>query len=215
MKNKKNIIAISLMVAFIVLTSLLKFVDVRNIGEGNSSSGLSFINKLSSGITYNETLDKISDVFLIVSVLLVAIFAVIGCIQLIKRKSIFKVDREILLFGVSLIIMAVFWIFFEKAMIVNYRPIFIDGELESSYPSTHIMIVSFVCLSSVQMLENYLKKKAKILYIAAILIVVTTFTLRLVSGMHWLTDCVGGVILGCLLYFIFIAFCEKLKNTTN
>ena len=205
MKKKSiNIFFMTTLILFFIHTALL-FVNVRTMGTSNTEIGLSFINKLVSNVRYNEVLDKISDILLIICILLIAFFAIVGGTQLIKRKNILKVDKEILSFGILVIIMFLLWMLFDNVIVLNHRPILIDGNLEPSYPSTHIMIVTFVMLSAVSLLGRYYTNK-KINYILisiAISSIVLTVVLRIASGMHWITDCSGGLLLGLTLYYIF------------
>lgn len=212
MKTKNITITICLFISFIVLTGLLTFVNVKNVAITNTDIGLSFINKISLKLNYNELLDKISDIFLIISIALIALIAFLGVTQLIKRKNLFKVDKQILNFGICLLIMAFLWILFEK-VVINYRPILINGEKEAAYPSTHIMIVTFVTLAASYLISYYLKNKInnKLIYSVSILIIIATFTFRFISKMHWLTDCIGGVLLGLILYYIFVCLNEIKK----
>jgi len=211
MKKKNLIITNILLGLFILLTISLLFIDVKVIGESNKEIGFALINRIFGKIEYNEFLDKSSDVFLVLSIVLIFSFALIGLIQLIKRKSLFKVDKKIIVFGIFLVVVAVLWIIFDKFIILNYRPILIEGELEASYPSTHIMLVSYTLLASVELLVKYIKSpKVRVaIRITSIIFIVATIILRFISGMHWLTDCIGGALLGIGLYFAFLTFSQE------
>lgn len=209
MKNNKYLISSFVLgILFVLFTISLIFVDVRLIGETNAKIGLGFINEISSKINYNSTLDKISDIFLALGIIGVLFFGIVGVIQLIKRKSLKKVDREIIVFGIFLIIMVMLWITFDKFLVINYRPILIDGEIEASYPSTHVMIVTFTLLTVTNLLSKYIKndKVVKMFYGLAILFIMLATIFRILSGMHWISDCVGGLLLGSMLYSFYIQF---------
>jgi len=212
MRKKKNLtVAISLGILFVALTLSLLFIDVKVINETDKEIGLAFINKLSNNVSYNEFLDKISDIFMILSIGFILFLAIKGLVQLVKRKNILKVDKEILVFGGVVVLMAVLWITFDRLFIINYRPILIDGELEASYPSTHIMIVTFTMLSSIDLLIKYIQNK-KIRYTSSVtvwLCIGLTIVLRFASGMHWISDCLGGFILGAILYYVYFYIKEK------
>jgi undecaprenyl-diphosphatase len=210
-RRMKITFAFGVFFLFMLLTISLMTIDVRVIGETNKEIGIGFINKLSVGIEYNKTLDLFSDIFMYLSIGLIIFFAGLGFIQLIKRKSILKVDREILLFGILLILVAVLWLVFDKFILINYRPILIDGELEPSYPSTHVLLVTFILPTSASIASKYVKKSniIKFIYIMAILCSALTFVLRFLSGVHWLTDCIGGALLGVLCFQINNIFLQK------
>lgn len=215
--NKKNIIKFSLFGGlFVLLTIMLLFID-RGLALGtNKEIGMSFINQNAS-YNYNESLDKISDIFLILAILLVAVIASFGFIQIVKRKSIFKVDSSILSFGVTLIILVIFWLAFEKLFVVNYRPILVDGDVESSYPSTHILLVTFILLSSSFYFSKLMNDKNLRIatYISSIFIIGLTCVLRFASGMHWITDCIGGLLLGLSLYYLYIIINNTIYKSTD
>ncbi|MBQ8132104.1 MAG: phosphoesterase PA-phosphatase, partial [Bacilli bacterium] len=96
MNNKKNIIiSIGLVVLAVIYTILVKTVDVQMIEATGSEVGFATLNNWFWNLTgHNEILDKITDVLLIVPVALVAMYAAIGCKQLIQEKSIAKVDKK-------------------------------------------------------------------------------------------------------------------------
>ena len=102
-------------------------------------------------------------------------FAVLGLIQLIKRKSIRNVDSRILLLGAFYFTVNAFYVFFEFE-IVNYRSVILSQSLEASYPSSHTMIV--ICI-------------------------MVTVIGRLISGVHWFTDIVAGILLSSALVALY------------
>ena len=201
MKNKKNIIIASVSVSLsIIYTLLVKFVDVKNIGPENSSVGFAklnaFFHKL---IGSNMAIYKITEIFGYLLFILVLIYGCIGLYQLIKRKSLLKVDKEIIMQGVFYVVMLAVYVLFEKLKI-NYRPILIEGILEVSYPSSHTILSLCLCGSSLITSKKYFNKKY-IKLINIITIVVTAIVLlgRIISGVHWISDIIGGVLISCAL----------------
>lgn len=205
--RKKSLFVLFLpIVLFILLTILILSVDKANIGEANVEVGLSSINDCLNGSYNIKVWDVISDICMGIGIFLIVAMAGFGIYQLIKRKSLFKVDKLILTLGVLIIVVLGLWILFDKLCVINYRPILIDGEKEGSYPSTHVMLVSFMVISSSWILrKNVDKKMFKILaYIVSAILIIIVFIGRLLSGMHWFTDVVGGLLLGSGLSFILI-----------
>ena len=201
MKNKKNIIiAAVLTVASVVYTLLVKFVDVKEIGPNNSSVGFSSLNKwFSNLIGSNLTIYKISEVLGYVIMLLVLIYGCIGIGQLIKRKSLLKVDKEIIKLGVFYVLMLATYVLFEKVEI-NFRPILMDGELEASYPSSHTILALCICFSSLITSKRYFNKKyIKMINLVTIILTTLVVLLRLISGVHWISDIIGGIIISMTL----------------
>ena len=200
MKNKIYLlIGFGFFCLFCILMILLSF-DVSVIAKSGEPVGLSHINNL---MQYNEnhTIDKISDVLLYLSFAIIVIGAVIGILQLVKRKSLYKVDIEIIFLGIFFVLSIIIWIVFDKFIKVNVRPI---GSDDGSFPSTHVLLTTFLLLSGHGLCCIYLDKK---LYkygslVLAILLIIIVTIFRLVSGMHYITDVLGGLLLGISFYFV-------------
>lgn len=131
-------------------------------------------------------------------------FAVIGLVQWIKRKSLLKVDGSLLVLGGFYIVVMAAYIFFE-AVVINYRPVLIDGYLEASYPSSTTMLV--LCVMPTAMLQLRTRIKNRVLR-RCVLIAIAAFTAfmvigRLLSGVHWLTDIIAGALLSTGLVMIY------------
>ena len=205
MKNKKNIIiSVVLTVLSIVYTYLVKAVDVKEIGPNNSSVGFSTINESFKNLVgSSNTIYKISEIFGYLILLLVLIYGCIGLYQLIKRKNLLKVDKEIIILGCFYVLMMIVYIFFEKCAI-NYRPILIDGELEASYPSSHTILSLCVGLSSLIISQKYFNKKyINTINIITIVLMSLVLITRTLSGVHWISDIIGGVIISLTLISYF------------
>ena len=153
----------------------------------------------------NKTLDKISDVLLIAMLAIVAGFALSGLVQLIKRNKLKKVDSEILAMIPSLLLLVVVYFVFEKIWVLNYRPILINGIAEPSFPSTHTLIAVTVLGMTMMALPKYIKnRKQRILIdVLALIAMAAMAFLRVASGMHWMTDVLGGIIFGIDLVLVY------------
>ena len=214
MKRKNIIISIILTIISIAYTFLVKKVNVKAIGPNNSKIGFAKINGAFSNLVgSNMTIYKITEILGYIVILIVLVYGLIGLIQLIKRKSIKKVDREIILLGVLYVLMAVVYVAFEK-VIINYRPILIDGELDASYPSSHTLLAICICISSIIVSKNYVPEKyLKITNIITILLLLGVFAGRIISGVHWISDIVGGVLISLtLLMYFYTLYDVKFKK---
>lgn len=211
MKNKKTLVAISLFILVILYILLIKFVDVKSIGPENTEVGLATINNFFHNmLPYNETFYKISKYLGYLSFLLIGFYGCIGLYQLIKNKSIKKVDKKIIMLGFFYVIVLITYFFFEKVQI-NYRPVILDEGLEASFPSSHTMLALCVCLSAL-IINNYIKFKKnpkKIFNIGIILLMVLIVLSRFLSGVHWFTDIIGGIIISIFLVYIFYISIKK------
>ena len=208
MKNKRNVImCIVLTIISILYTILVKVVDVRNIGPQDSSVGFSSLNEWCVNlIGSNMTIYKITEILGLLVFVICLFYGVMGIYQLIKRKSIKKVDKEILLMGIFYV-----YVVFEK-IVINYRPVLIDGELEASFPSSHTVLALCVCMSSLLISKKYVGKYLDITNIVTIILMFSVFLGRLLSGVHWLSDIIGGIIIATTLLMYFITAHNFLKS---
>lgn len=209
MKSRKRfLILISgfLFLMFAIFTMLVLFVDVQPIGPEQSEVGLATMNQavfecLGMNIIWYEITDWLG----LIAILFAFGFAVLGLAQLVKRKNLWKVDYEIILLGMFYILVAVIYIFFEIA-IVNYRPVILDNALEASYPSSHAMIV--VCIMAAAMLEFHrlfadMRPLRILLDAVSGFIIGITVIGRLLSGVHWFTDIIAGILLSAALVMLY------------
>ena len=211
MKKKNMLVSISLTVLSIVYTLLVKYVDVSQIGPNNSSVGFSTINLFFKNlIGSNMFIYKISELFGYILLLLVVIYGFIGMYQLIKRKSLFKVDYEIIILGCFYVLMMITYILFEK-VIINYRPVLIDGVLEASYPSSHTILSLCVGLSSLIVSKRYFNKNyIKQINLITVCLMCIVLIGRIISGVHWFSDILGGIIISLtLLSYFQLAYYRK------
>lgn len=131
-------------------------------------------------------------------------FALLGLVQWFKRKRIRKVDRSILILGVFYIVTLAAYLFFES-YVINYRPVLIEGYLEASYPSSTTLLVLCVMPTAILQLRERIKKRAfcKVATIIIKAFIVFMVVGRLVSGVHWLTDIIGGILLSAGLVMLY------------
>lgn len=205
MHKKRNIfLGVFLTIVSIVYTYIVKTYDVKSIGPNNSEVGFSKINSwFSNLIGSHMSIYKITELLGYIVILIVGIYGLIGLYQLIKRKSLFKVDKELYILGGLYASMAVVYVFFEK-FIINYRPILIEGQLEASYPSSHTILAICICISSLVVSRNYVRKKYQgLVDTLTILLLLGVFLGRIISGVHWISDILGGVLISCTLLMYF------------
>ena len=205
MKRKSFYSGLGLLVLFIIWTVALMFVDVGAIGPQESSVGFATINRFIHNLTgVHMSLYTITDWLGLVSLCFILGFGILGLCQWIKRKNLFKVDHSILTLGGFYIIVMTAYIFFET-FVVNYRPILINGILEASYPSSTTMLVMCVMPTAIiqfneRIKNSRFKKCVNILIVAFIAFMVIG---RLVSGVHWFSDIIGGALLSSSLVMIY------------
>lgn len=205
MKRKSFYIGLGLLVLFIIWTVALQFVDVGAIGPQGSSVGFASLNKMIHNVTgVHMSLYTITDWLGIVPICFIIGFGISGLCEWIKRKNLFKVDYGILILGGFYIVVMALYIFFEM-FVVNYRPILINGNLEASYPSSTTMLVMCVMPTAIMQFNTRIKNNG---FKKCVNIMITVFTVfmvtgRLISGVHWFSDIIGGALLSAgvvLLY---------------
>ncbi len=219
--RNRYLITVVLFVLFAVFTAIVSFVDVRPIGPEGTEVGLSTLNKLVfDGVGVNHVWHKMTDLLGVVAILVALTTAAVGTLQLIKRKSLMKVDCQILLLGAFYVIIAAFYAFFE-IVIINYRPIILDASVEASYPSSHTVLVVCVMSAAIAEIRRLLAKKKKlcvILQCASALVIAVTVVGRLLSGVHWFTDIIAGILLSSalvMLYFSTVSFVSEKRSKTE
>lgn len=203
-RSKYIILAVITTIVSIVYTYLVKTIDVKAIGPNNTKVGFASLNNSFRLLVGSHMkVYKITELLGLLILLIVGIYALVGLYQLIKRKSLFKIDREIIILGVFYILMFGTYILFEK-YIVNYRPIILDGELEASYPSSHTILAICTCITSLIVSKKYVSKKyIKLTNVITVLLLFGVFLGRMFSGVHWLSDIIGGFLISLTLISYF------------
>lgn len=115
------------MLAFVVWTVLIQTVDVQPVGVNGTTIGLASINTWFHKLTgVHMLVYTITDWLGLVPIFICLLFGILGVVQLVKRRSLFKVDKDIILLGFYYVIVISMYLIFEMIPI-NYRPILIDG----------------------------------------------------------------------------------------
>ena len=212
--RKSFIASICLLTAFVLLTVAICFVDVHAIGPQGSSVGFAGINGFVHTLTgVHFSLYNITDWLGLVPIFVCMGFGIFGLVQWIKRKSICKVDHDILVLGGFYIITIAAYLLFES-VVINYRPVLINGYLEASYPSSTTLLVMCVMPTAVMQFNSRIGNKVLRNIIAATIIAFIAFMVigRLLSGVHWFTDIVGGALLSAGLVTMYRAIiCFKVR----
>ena len=199
---------------FVLFTVSLLFVDVRAVGPQGSTVGFGTLNAtLHRFFGVNRTLYEITDWLGLVPIALCFCFALLGLCQWIRRKRLLSADRSLLVLGgYYLVVMAAY--FFFETVVINYRPVLIDGYLESSYPSSTTLLVLCVIPTTVMQLSARIKNVALRRPLSASLSIFLVFMVlgRLLSGVHWATDILGSCLLSTALVSFYRAAVRKAED---
>lgn len=205
-ENKRNLcVSICMLAAFLLWTVAVRFVDVQAIGPRESSVGFATVNRFIHELTgVNWTLYTITDWLGLVPIAVAFGFAVFGLVQLIRRKSLHKVDHNLLVLGAFYTVVIAVYVFFET-VVINYRPTLIEGYLEASYPSSTTMLVTCVMPTAVMQFNVRIKNGILKRWLSSAITVFIAFMVigRLASGVHWFTDIVGGALLSIGLVLMY------------
>ena len=209
------ILAACAAVLSIVLTILILTVDVRPIGPEESEVGLAGLNAaIAAHLFYNRTAHNITEWLGYAAVAVIVAYFCLGAYQLIRRRSVLKVDRHIFILGGFYALLLAVYLFFEFVP-VNYRPMILDIDkgLESSFPSSHTMLAVCVFLTLPMQPEiKRIKNRRVFTAVCAVCVAFAaeTVVLRFVAGVHWATDIIGGLLISAALIFLYRGFYDKL-----
>ena len=151
---------------------------------------------------------KITDIILIASIVILGLFAILGLIQWIMRKSLFKVDKQILWMILPMALMAIVYLVCDKILTpdkFSFMPTRPDGSGEPSFPSTHVMVVTtiFFCVSAA--LSKYIKSKPVLIILDIVMFALASLvaTGRILSNKHSYIDVIGAVVCAFIFYEIY------------
>ena len=202
---------------FVVWTWLVQFVDVRPVGPLGTDIGFAEVNVWFHELTgVHIRLYTATDWLGLVPVFVCLLFGAVGMVQLVKRKSLRKVDLDLILLGLYYLVVVLYYLVFEQFP-VNYRPILIEGRVEASYPSsTTLLVLSVMPTLAFQIQRRWNRRKGKTLIsLMAILFAVFMVFGRLISGVHWLTDIIGAVLLSAGLFYVYVSAVYLLEGEKN
>lgn len=194
-----------LLVLFVLFTRSLAVVDVQPIGPEGSCVAYATVNGAVHRLFgVHMVLYHITDWAGVAAILVAMGFGVLGLTQWIRRKSLGKVDRSLLLLGLYYVLVFGTYLFFE-GYVVNRRPVLIGGILEASYPSSTTVLVLCVMPTAGMQLRRRLpgRKMGNGAAMVCGLFAAAVVLGRLVSGVHWFTDILGGMLfsLGAVLLY--------------
>lgn len=200
-------VAVGLLALFALFTVLVKTVDVAAVGPLGSSVGFSGLNKsVFDALGTSEFWYDLTELAGLVALASAGGFAAVGLYQLIKRKSLAKVDKGIWALAVFYAVVLACYVLFE-IVVINERPVLIEGVLEASYPSSHTILVSSFLGGAIVAFHRLVGcKRARICFDAATgAIIAVTAVGRLLSGVHWLTDILAALLLSASLVTLYAA----------
>ena len=210
-RNQKNFcVTACLLTVFVLWTIAISYFDVQAIGPESSSVGFAALNGFFHSLTgVHMLIYTITDWLGLVPLCFVLGFGILGLVQMITRRSLLKVDYNILVLGGFYVIVMAAYLFFE-VFVINYRPVLIEGYLEASYPSSTTMLVMCVMPTAIMQFRERIGNSKLRNSIVCVIIAFTAFMVigRLLSGVHWITDIIGGALLSKGLVMLYHSVCS-------
>ena len=206
-QNKKKHLwtGIWFLLAFLLWTALIRSVDVQAVGPSGTKVGFGAFNLWFHHLTgVHMTVYTITDWLGLVPIFICLCFGAAGVIQMVRRRSLLRVDTDIILLGVYYILVILAYLVFEMVPI-NYRPILINGALEASYPSSTTLLVLSVMPTMMFQINRRTDKSFVRNGTGIFVITFSAFMVigRLIAGVHWATDIIGAVFLSIGLFGLY------------
>ena len=192
MNKKKHLwTGIWFLLAFLLWTALIRCVDVQAAGPNGTKVGFSAFNLWFHHLTgVHMTIYTITDWLGLVPIAVCLGFGIVGAFQLIRRRSLLRVDPDIVLLGFYYILVILAYLVFEMIPI-NYR-------------STTLLVLSVMPTLKFQ-LDRRAEKPLIRTVTGIFVIAFSSFMVigRLISGVHWATDIIGAVFLSIGLFLLY------------
>ena len=206
-----------LLVLSILYTVAIMFIDVRPIGPQGSVVGFATVNQYFNTLFgTNMLLYNITDLLSIPILFVMLGFAIVGLVQLIKRKSLLRVDSSILILGGFYVLVFLVYLFFEF-FVVNYRPVLIKGFLEASYPSSTTMLMMCIIPTAIMQFQRLISSKGLRNIVNTLCGIYAGFMVigRVLSGVHWITDIVGGILFSATFVMLYYSINQWVNSKAN
>lgn len=205
-----------LVILFLAFTLAVMNVDVQAIGPEGSKVGFAFLNgPVHEALPYSEFFYDLTTFLGYLALLCVLGYGALGAWQLVKRRSLKKVDGQLICLGVFFVMMLVCYVAFEK-LPINWRPVLLEEGLEASYPSSHTMLA--LCVFGAIMVPYpalFHGERLSFVRTAAGVLMAVSVVGRLLSGVHWLTDIVGAVLLSAALLSGYVSMLQVMNRPRN
>ncbi len=222
--KKQLILSLILFGAFIVFTFTISHADVQTVPAISAETlhetdeteevGMATLNlSVAEKISYHKSMVTVSKVLGIVAILLAVFFMALAVLEMIARKSVLKADKDLYVLAAFYLAVLLLYIAFDF-LALNYRPVLLKEELEPSYPSTHTLIGICVFATSAMQFKNRIPQKA-VNHTAVIFCLVCLAAIvitRFLSGVHWFTDIIGGILLSAFLISLYMIGIDLVKN---
>lgn len=211
---------IGFLTAFLLWTALIRRVDVRAVGPNGTEVGFAAFNLWFHKLTgVHMTIYTITDWLGLVPIAVCLCFGALGAAQFVRRKSLLRVDSDVILLGLYYILVILAYLVFEMVPI-NFRPILMNGVLEASYPSSTTLLVLSVMPTLKYQIDRRTDKPLVRNVTGIFAAVFSAFMVigRWIAGVHWATDIIGAVFMSTGLFSLYryaVSRIDRRKEKTN
>ena len=200
------ITALFFLATFTVFTVMVMRYDVQDIGFNGAPVGFATLNGAVHALfPYDEGCFAASEYIGYFCLGIAGVNALIAFIDFIKARGFRHMHRRYILTMVLYAVVVGAYVLFEFYE-VNERPV----AAEASYPSSHTLLALCVLYSEIVLLGHSARRLrlwADILRMLFVALMVAMVFMRLLSGVHWLTDICGSILLSlslCTMYGTFV-----------
>ena len=202
---------------FILLIGCLGTVDRQAAGPEGTVIGLaSFNTAVRDAVGLNLGAYRATEILGDLALVTAAAFALLGAFQMVRRRSLLRVDRPLLALGGLFAGVFALYVLFELC-VVNYRPFILPDETgpEASFPSSHTMLAC-VIYGGAALYLPYLPfrwdtGKLRLARAVCVVLAVVMAAGRFLSGVHWATDILGGVLISAALLCLYAGALEAME----
>ena len=148
----------------------------------------------------------VSDVVAVGTVLGVVGLLMVQIVAVVRGRGLRPVVRDWWVVDLVLISLGICYGLFQ-IVVINYRPLLVRGVAEASYPSSHVLLFATVWPLLILTLWRMTKRRwvRVTVPVMGMMVMLTGIVARALSGYHWLSDVVGGVLLGATLVAWYLA----------
>lgn len=207
-----TVLGVAFFVVFLIFTYMVRTFDTAPVGFEGAVIGFSKINTgFHEAFPGDDGCFKASETLGYICLLVAAANAVIAVADFIRHRGIADMHRRNIITMCYYAVVVAFYVLFEF-VVINLRPV----EAEASYPSSHTVLALCVLYSEFVLLGFAAERNrfwASLFRILCFVAMLSMIAFRLLSGVHWLTDICGGILLSLSLMSLYRAcicrFCER------
>ena len=198
-------VAVACTVIFILFTIMVTALDGQTV-DGHRL-GLATMNGWWRDLVgVNAAWRVVSDVVAVGTVFGAVGLLIVQIVAVVRGRGLRPVVRD--WWGVDLVLISLgicYGLF--QIVVINYRPLLMHGVAEASYPSSHVLLFATVWPLLILTLWRMTKRRwvRVTVMVVGMMVMLAGIVARALSGYHWLSDLVGGVLLGVTLVAWYLA----------